>query len=338
MDEDVDDHPKVPRSGFQRHAAHVGAALVADVAAMFDPPPGTPPDHPSLTNRQSDGLARLDAFAADNPPSKKRSRLIARLPDRALRFALAVDAPETRRWHAIVARAYARADAVAWCQAEGDEDDRRLVEASEVIDRCVRELEPLRRSLPSTLRRRWHADAERHASWEIDLNEALSILEGTSERVWLAGAGATKSGRPPELARTHLVLRLAAAYAALTGKVPPMDGGNTGGDYDQHGPRKQPSGWHEFVNAALDLTSVRAGTATDSILRKSADMDWDTDLVRDLADGSWFDHHADDGSFCGWPGTGLEAAVGLDVRHPPEDHGKAYSHPKCLYVGRTLRG
>ncbi|MBV5266083.1 hypothetical protein [Pinisolibacter aquiterrae] len=153
---DVEKPPKTGRtrplpagvaSGFRRLSSFPKAALVSTLAPLLDPgevasvrhgaqalgqvePTSRPitTDVPRVSARAAEALRRLDETARVLPIDRQR---MSRLDDEpaSIRFMLGLDVEDpSGRWRAVVSRAFARADAVARCLAEGIEDDAALVD------------------------------------------------------------------------------------------------------------------------------------------------------------------------------------------------------------------
>lgn len=326
-----------PLSGFRRIGLEA-APIAADLGGLLDPDPNTTAttDIEVVSNWQRDALARLDEAAARCPVDAARSRGIGLHNDRSLRFALACDVDADRRWRAIVSRAFARADAVAWCDAEGKSDGRYLAETAEKISRCRTLLRDL------TFDTRIHDTIVRHRAgndalgdWVADLNKAAETLEQCETWARAVAANINRIGRRRVIARSHFVLRLAAAYAVLTGEEPQFDGGNDEDAHDDHGERKRLENrrWHELIKAALDVTGITGDGRVNSILSHAAGIADGTyvDRIRGLA----AQEPRDLGSIevGSWPATGLEVDVGLNVRSPPETRDEAYEAPGIQFIG-----
>ncbi len=324
-----------PASGF-RLIGYEAAPIAAELAGALDPDPTTADDLPMLTNRQVDVIGRLDEAAALCPVNSARSREVGHHRDPALRFALGCDVASERRWRAIVSRAFARADAVAWCEGNRRRDGRYLAERAEDMARCRNALLDLTfcTDLPETIFKH-RAGSELPGDWVADLNRAAETLEQYETIAKGLAASINPRGRPRVVARTHFVLRIAAAYAVLTGDVPQFDGGNDDDAHDDHGQRKRPENrcWHDLIRAALDVAEIRGDQQVNSILNhaRQDDLMGDVDRVRWLADQAPRDLWSIEvGS---WPATGLEIDVGLDVRSPPEAREEAYEHPGTSFAG-----
>lgn len=324
-----------PASGFRR-IGYEAAPIAAELAAILDPDPNTAAEPVTLSNSQADAIARLDEAAASCPVKAARSREIRHHRDQSYRFGLGCDVPDDRRWRAIVSRAFARADAVAWCEAEGREDGRYLAEKAKKIAECRELLEKL------TFEHRIHDTIYRHRAgqnmpgdWVADLNRAENTLEQYERIASGLAAKLNPRGAPRVIARTHFVLRIAEAYAILTGDAPQFDGGNDDGFYDEHGERQRPENkrWHDLIKAALDVTGLRRDQQVDSILNHVRQnlLIGDVDRIREIADKSPSELWAIEVG--GRPGTGLEIDVGLDVVYPPQARDEAYEHPATCFIG-----
>jgi hypothetical protein len=285
--------------------------------------------------------------------------------DEATGFALAVDVEEpSSRLRAIVSRAFARADAVAWCMIEGENDDRALSDGAAAIERALAEIAPafgdhpeifttanawrhpdgvLGRIERGLLARQFTSDRPR----EQDDREAEVIAEALAALARRAAvtrrAAPVRQGRPYEVvARSWFVLRLATAHAFLTGERPALHGD---GDAAERG-----TSWHAFVEAALDLTRIRgldttAGPegrrasfrGTDSILRTTARSSEGSQVLLDVflgnlsVGGGGFTRCQE---YMTFPGDDLENEAGVD--DPPVRREDAYGALRTHYRGRTM--
>lgn len=329
-----------PASGFRLIGCDA-APIAAELAVVLDPDPTTADELPILTNRQADAIGRLDEVAARCPVNSARSHGIGQHRDPALRFALGCDVATERRWRAIVLRAFARADAVAWCEGNRRLDGRYLTERAEDMARCRNALLDLMfcNDLPETILKH-RAGNELPRDWVADLNRAAETLEQYETIAKGLAARFNPRGAPRVIARTHFVLRIAAAYAVLTGDVPQFDGGNDDDAHDDHGQRKRPENrrWHDLITAALDVADIRGDQQVNSILNHARQGP----LIGDVERIRWIAHQEprefwriEVGS---WPATGLEIDVGLDVRRPPETREEAYEHPRTRFAGTGRLG
>lgn len=292
--------PEKPESGFRRWEAFKNALLASDVARMCgdwpSPSPSPAPpldfDEPERVEAARPHLAELDAIARGGVPLARRGVFLA-YPPAEVRFLLADDIDDvSARLRAIVARAYARSDAVAWGLAQVDEDVRR---------RSGREL---------------------------------------------------PAGRPTTTeARTWFVLRLAVAWALLTGERPSLHGG---GDKEA---ARNPRGvsWRRFAAAALNLTRTYGGVGLDSVFSRAMDANrsgtsrrpeerlpkrWFQDHIRSLADAAagrasdpWAIHDASRRltSYGELPEAGIEDDAYLGAA--PTNRAAAYAPPSSQYEG-----
>ena len=368
--------PSLPRptaevSGFRRIEQFRDARLVSEVArlcgdlpAEWPPPSGTVGSVVAIDAEAVRCLAALDAVAARlaivlgvHPP-------LAHM-DEATGFALAVDVEEPAiRLRAIVSRAFARADAVAWCMIEGESDDEALREGAEAIERALAEIAPSFADHPEDFTSAWawrHPDgvlgrierglrARRFTSDQRraeDDEEAEALAEACAALARRAAAARkaapARQGRPSEVvARSWFVLRLATAHAFLTGERPALHGD---GDAAERG-----TSWHAFVEAALDLTRIRgrdttAGPegrrasfrGTDSILRTTARSSEGSQVLLDVflgnlsVGGGGFTRSQE---YMTLPGDDLENEAGAD--EPPVRREDAYGALRAHYRGRTM--
>lgn len=335
-----------PRSGFRRLSRFQDARLVADIARLCgDWPSGwaSPPegfDEPEAIEAARTHLAALRTIGARlRVSSKDRRRYLASAPE-AVRFAAGDDVQGFEaRLCAIVARAYARADAVAWCEAAGREDDEQLEAFANLADGFLPHLDRFRWSTRHALVRRRYVEEGERGRWFEYAEDAFNGLTELAELARKTSSANKAPGRRREVARKFFVHRLAGVYALTTGVEPPMDGGNIGAAFDDRGGRKRrPDPWHGFVNAALDLTGIRGGATTDSILRDAAGDEWAVFRIRDLADDEW---SRAQGlwrlEYAKLPGADIESEVGC-TPFAPTAREEAYEHPGSSYVGRTGEG
>lgn len=123
--------PGEHESGFRRLPNFRRALLAADVARLCGDWPAAwtpPPDsfiEPKVVESVRRHFSALDAVAARLARNVAPIAFLDRAPAKVF-FFLAEDVPEpSDRVRAIIARAYARADAVAWGLVQADEDARR---------------------------------------------------------------------------------------------------------------------------------------------------------------------------------------------------------------------
>ena len=364
-------HPTAEASGLRRIEQFRDARLVSEVARLCgDLPAEWPRDslaaEPVVApdSEAAQYLAALDAVAARLAIVLGARVSFAHMDD-ATGFALAVDVEEpTARLRAIVSRAFARADAVAWCMIEGERDDEALRAGADAIDRALAEIAPgfpdnheayldkwqwrhpdgvLGRIERGLRARRFVTDTRRVQ----DDDEAETIAEACAalaRRATLARKAAPlRQGRPSEVvARSWFVLRLATAHAFLTGERPAFHGDGIAA--------KRGTSWHAFVEAALDLTRVRgrdttAGPedrrasfrGTDAILRAAGESSEASRALLNAflgnisAGGGSFDRRQD---YMMLPGDDLENEAG--VAEPPVRREDAYGALRTHYRGRTM--
>lgn len=359
---------KADRSGFRR----LGYSDAIDVLEVAHACRDLPEGGTTSTAGESDEARALDAVADRLWPGG-----VPYDPcnaDGATRFALAADvANHRRRLRAIVARAYARADAVAWCMAQDRDDAKALAEGARAIDEALKRIDPayhrddahfrvsgywvrdsspvdrIERACRADWRARLGADVQEPA-WESDVARAAAALARKAAEIREITDPRRNSGRPTTVTpRVWFVLRLALAFTFATGKRPVFDGGTPGEEYDLGGPRMYGSPWHDLLNASLDLTGVRNKATTDAVSRSVATAarvhpalpdNYFVMSVNRLASavgdggGWWRDYQA----YGALPGVGLETDVGLDISRAPATREEAYRPPESLSRGRAVDG
>lgn len=356
-------------SGFRRLASFQKAALVSTLAPLLDPgeaapaprdddlpEPGAPTARPFTTNvphfdaRAAEALRRFDEIARALPIDRRRLLYAPAFDFAPVRFMCALDVGDpVGRWRAVVSRAFARADAVAWCLAEGIEDDAALVDWAERTEKALDGIEPswrdwqdhreawlrgpVKESFDRAWRRRYFASPGDHDEMFDDLSAALETLAARAAAARGCAAETTEGGRTPVTYRNHFVLTLATVYALVMGEAPVFDGGDPGDKIKVGTERKRaPSPWHPLIRAALDLTGLRGGETDktlDAALRSAR-----------LTPGAIQATAATSGALSHYPSftfSGFEIDVGLRLEMPTT-RADAYAHPATLYVGRSRRG
>jgi len=359
---------RADRSGFRR----LGYPDAKDVSEVARACRDLPEDDSSSAVCENEAMRALDAVAdrlwssgATHDPG---------LADEATRFALAADvADHRRRLRAIVARAYARADAMAWCMVQDRDDVEALAEGARAIEEALKHIDPayhpkdhhfrvggywvrdhspvdrIERALRADWRARPGADVQEPTT-ESDIARAAATLATAAAEIRCLADQRRKTGRPTTATpRVWFVLRLAVAFTFVTGDRPRFDGGTPGMAHDRGGPRKVDTPWHDLLNAAMDLTGVRNGATTDAVSRSVANAakanpallkDYFVMSVDRLASavgdggGWWRDYQA----YGTLPGAGLEIDVGLDTGGAPTTREEAYRPRESIYRGRIVDG
>lgn len=291
----------------------------------------------------------------------------------AIRFAIADDVENKhRRLRAIVARTYARADALAWCRARADEDADTLLRQAKAIERALHTIDPeykpgvdyddtagvaspgwwMRNGAPlaaadRALRATRFDTVENRAERSATVVESCVTLSEYAATLRRTASSLRTPGRPRDTPRHWFVLRLAEIYALTFGKVPVFDGGTAGRAFDRGGARMTKNPWHELIDAAFDLTGIRgAGGTTNAALRAVAVLGGSNPnlppdfFVRRLSTFVDRPSGSDRESFCQMeygrlPSAGLEIDLGIDVEKPPRSRGEAYAPASLSYRGRA---
>ncbi|MDK9698233.1 MAG: hypothetical protein OEL76_17800 [Siculibacillus sp.] len=339
-------NPGEHESGFRRLPRFQRALLAADVARLCGdwPAAWTPPpegfDEPAVIEAARRHLAALKVISARLESITRSRRAFLDLAPDDVRFAAGADVrdPEARLC-AVVARAYARADAVAWSEAAGAEDDVELEAFARHAAEFLPHLERFRVVGRHALVRRRYADEEKRRWWYECAEGAFEDLTALAEAARATSSRNSAPGRRRGVARKFFIHRLAGIYALTTGMRPPLSGGNVGAAYDDHGENKRtPNPWHGLINAALGLTGIGGDASTDSILRDAAGDEWAVSRIEDLADGEW---SRPEGrwrlEYTQLPGVDIESEIGLSP-DAPMSREEAYTHPGTYHTGRTGQG
>lgn len=333
-------------SGFRRLPRYRKALLAAEVARLCgDLPaawvsPSMEDEEPQEIKMARGYIPALKAIAGKLATITRRRQSFLDLAPPDVRFAAGDDVVDSEtRLLAIVARAYARADEVAWSEAAGAEDDVELEAFARSVGTFLPHLEQLRPFGRHALVRRRYADEEERQRWYECAARAFEDLTALAELAGRTSSANSAPGRRREVARKFFVLRLAGVYALITGAKPPLSGGNVGAIHDEHGSNKRaPNPWHDLINAAIDLTGIRANATTDSILQAAAAEQFGVWKIEDLAAGEWSQGNSRWRlEYTRLPGADIENEVGLSPTAPTSRE-EAYEHPGTNYVGRTGKG
>ncbi|MGJ0391173.1 MAG: hypothetical protein ACR650_00180 [Methylocystis sp.] len=246
--------------GFRRFNLYGNAIDPCDLRTLLDPFSADDQRDAEdlLSQRQArkfkDGLQVLDKISAGL--FQKQARFRSSCP--VVNFILATDKSDDKaRAHAIVARAYWRADEYAHACAQLLDDAEDAKTHASAIEKA---LDALRIPVAEAIRineawRYEHSDKKR--SRRQDVADGVSALSALADQLQAFSQLHLRQGRPSDDARFFFVLRLAEAFSIWTGRPP-----------DFHNADKRHGLWSEFAYAALDLTGLNHEDDLDYTFRR----------------------------------------------------------------------
>jgi hypothetical protein len=194
------------------------------------------------------------------------------------RFIIATDKDGAAdRAHAIVSRAYWRADEYARAVEQRALDAKEAQEIVLAFD-CFDVETKARDAIEIFNGLRWESAPERQSRTEA-MRYGLSELRQVLEFLRVFADREIKRGRSPDHGRFFLALRLAEAFAICSARSP---------DFDFQPNRRKRSAWIEFVSAAFALCSIGEFTSygtpigLDNLLRNLREYDGSEQGQREL--------------------------------------------------------
>lgn len=247
-------------TGFRRLAPYRSAIDPCDLRALLDPL--TAEDQIEAENRLSRkqlkefmyGIQSLDEISSRLFQNQARSRSSCPV----VNFVLATDKCDIiERSRAIVARAYWRADEYAHAFAQLLDDAKDAKTHASAIERALDDLRaPITESfrINDTWKFETSSSKARHRR---EISDSVSALREIKDQLRAFSQKYVRRGRPSDDARFFFVLRLSEAFSIWTGNSP-----------DFHSAETRDGLWHDFVQAALELTGLNRAVELDYIFRR----------------------------------------------------------------------